>query len=894
MVRKTENYFYNLNLYATTFSGLSRRSKLNQYDGNLTPDGSTDVRLLRPYGGLATTRRPLHGCHKVVLALRPCGGHCVAVARSQWPHDLEEAFVRLLHLTALPMLMLVGGQNCNFAYVDRLGFSVASEAHHDSFLQTDLLTFVKSTLHNPEGPNHCWLNGIGGSTKSNQDGILLLLIILSIKDLEIVGNRQHARGFQLAKLVQQRHPDVNIIIVCSGLLDAISDTAWIIKAVMEEFITFPILVLKKDFLQFPKIVQMSDHVGFLLCQGSIDHVVHLSGHNEIAVISKVLVIGQNESVLVLTCEQKWCCDFNAGFMSSAFNLVLVGLYAHVRSSVQISVIYLSCIYFSLFLISYFTFFIHAAIEEYSVHKDENNPPVQRSIMDKTSYDNMIKEPYFSPFRILLLHYPGSISIDEDGNRMFVSDSNHHRIIVSDSKGRILDCIGSSPGFEDGKFESAKLFRPAGSFYCPNENCLFFVDSENHAIRRADMENRVVETIYPASVQKSSGVWSWLLDKLGLGTKVVSEAGQLDLDLIKLPWHLLNMRENDLLTIDRSFETLWVVSRESGEIKKIVKGVSNVMEICGDMIMEKATLLKEISENLPPKTFHHCLSDERMCFSGWLSSVAMFQDDIIFCNADSQRIFRYHRESRVISYLQLSNLGVLGLPYWMVCPLERVIKRENKETILSEHIQHFNVLPGRCDILFDVNIPQDSELVAPVEKSCLWIHVRGSASEFSAVEEQKTGAGKDGIAQQWFDELDNLAFSQVEDETSSLDEGEHVERQFQDDRVHFNCSIGISPGTAEVVVSTVLYLKLKKTQENIEDRSSLAMRILECNKQKMSKLEADASTRLLLETFKDVEDLIFMKPVHIRLKLQCADHPTAVTNKETICTDSLINVDISLD
>ncbi|XP_042382981.1 uncharacterized protein LOC121975416 [Zingiber officinale] len=651
--------------------------------------------------------------------------------------------------------------------------------------------------------------------------MLLLLIILSIKDLEIVGNRQHARGFQLAKLVQQRHPDVNIIIVCSGLLDAISDTAWIIKAVMEEFITFPILVLKKDFLQFPKIVQMSDHVGFLLCQGSIDHLVYLSGHNEIAVISK-------------------------------------------------------------------------AIEEYSVHKDENNPPVQQSIMDKTSYDNMIKEPYFSPFRILLLHYPGSISIDEDGNRMFVSDSNHHRIIVSDSEGRILDCIGSSPGFEDGKFESAKLFRPAGSFYCPNENCLFFVDSENHAIRRADMENRVVETIYPASVQKSSGVWSWLLDKLELGTKVVSQAGQLDLDLIKLPWHLLNMRENDLLTIDRSFETLWVVSRESGEIKKIVKGVSNVMEICGDMIMEKATLLKEISENLPPKTFHHCLSDEGMCFSGWLSSIAMFQDDIIFCNADSQRIFRYHRESRVISYLQLSNLGVLGLPYWMVCPLERVIKRENKETILSEHIRHFNVLPGKCDIQFDVNIPQDSELVSPVEKSCLWFHVRGSASEFSAVEEQKTGAGKDGIAQQWFDELDNLAFSQVEDETSSLDEGEHVERQFQDDRVHFNCSIGISPGTAEVVVSTVLYLKLKKTQENIEDRSSLAMRILECNKQKMSKLEADASTRLLLETFKDVEDLIFMKPVHIRLKLQCADHPTAVTNKETICTDSLINVDISLD
>lgn len=41
---------------------------------------------------------------------------------------------------------------------------------------------------------------------------------------------------------------------------------------------------------------------------------------------QVLVIGQNESVLVLTCEQNWCCNFNAGFVISAFNLVLVGLH----------------------------------------------------------------------------------------------------------------------------------------------------------------------------------------------------------------------------------------------------------------------------------------------------------------------------------------------------------------------------------------------------------------------------------------------------------------------------------------------------------------------------------------------------------------------------------------
>ena len=38
-------------------------------------------------------------------------------------------------------------------------------------------------------------------------------------------------------------------------------------------------------------------------------------------------------------------------------------------------------------------------------------------------------------------------------------------------------IGSLPGFEDGEFESAKLLRPAASFYDVDEDCLYFVDSE---------------------------------------------------------------------------------------------------------------------------------------------------------------------------------------------------------------------------------------------------------------------------------------------------------------------------------------------------------------------------------------------------------------------------------
>jgi hypothetical protein len=41
---------------------------------------------------------------------------------------------------------------------------------------------------------------------------------------------------------------------------------------------------------------------------------------------------------------------------------------------------------------------------------------------------------------------GCVSADEDGDRIFISDSNHHRIIISNSDGMILDCVIMSCGF----------------------------------------------------------------------------------------------------------------------------------------------------------------------------------------------------------------------------------------------------------------------------------------------------------------------------------------------------------------------------------------------------------------------------------------------------------------
>lgn len=58
--------------------------------------------------------------------------------------------------------------------------------------------------------------------------------------------------------------------------------------------------------------------------------------------------------------------------------------------------------------------------------------------------------------------------------------------------------------------------------------------------------------------------------------------------------------------------------------------------------------------------------------------------------------------------------------------------------------------------------------------------------------------KVGVAQQWFDELDNLAFSKPGLEADIQYEEVPPDRSFQDkDKVHFDCVVNISPGTSEV-------------------------------------------------------------------------------------------------
>jgi DNA-binding beta-propeller fold protein YncE len=92
-----------------------------------------------------------------------------------------------------------------------------------------------------------------------------------------------------------------------------------------------------------------------------------------------------------------------------------------------------------------------------------------------------------------LSFPGKVVADADSNRLFISDSNHNRIIVATLDGAVLKVVGSGePGMADGNFATASFDHPQGMVLV--DDLLYVADAENHAIRKVDLASEQVETI----------------------------------------------------------------------------------------------------------------------------------------------------------------------------------------------------------------------------------------------------------------------------------------------------------------------------------------------------------------------------------------------------------------
>lgn len=103
-----------------------------------------------------------------------------------------------------------------------------------------------------------------------------------------------------------------------------------------------------------------------------------------------------------------------------------------------------------------------------------------------------------------LRFPGKVLADEAGDRLFISDSNHNRIVVSTLQGKWLATIGAGKvGRTEGAYETATFNHPQGVALVGET--LYVADTENHLIRAVDLSAKHVSTV-AGTGRQSRGGW----------------------------------------------------------------------------------------------------------------------------------------------------------------------------------------------------------------------------------------------------------------------------------------------------------------------------------------------------------------------------------------------------
>jgi thiol-disulfide isomerase/thioredoxin len=101
-----------------------------------------------------------------------------------------------------------------------------------------------------------------------------------------------------------------------------------------------------------------------------------------------------------------------------------------------------------------------------------------------------------------LFFPGKVLADGPGKRLFIADSTHHRIVVTDLDGKKIAIAGTGePGLTDGAFAKAQFNDPQGM--AVKGDVLYVADRKNHSIRALDLKGQTVKTVAGTGKQGQS-------------------------------------------------------------------------------------------------------------------------------------------------------------------------------------------------------------------------------------------------------------------------------------------------------------------------------------------------------------------------------------------------------
>ncbi|MCS7167365.1 MAG: redoxin domain-containing protein [Gemmatales bacterium] len=121
------------------------------------------------------------------------------------------------------------------------------------------------------------------------------------------------------------------------------------------------------------------------------------------------------------------------------------------------------------------------IEEHRARKTLNEQPVR---FDLEHFRQREKTPLF---------FPGKVLADVKSQRLFIADSSHHRIVITDWQGQVQAIAGTGePGWQDGPCDKAQFNDPQG--LALDGDKLYVADRKNHLIRTLDLRTKQVNTL----------------------------------------------------------------------------------------------------------------------------------------------------------------------------------------------------------------------------------------------------------------------------------------------------------------------------------------------------------------------------------------------------------------
>jgi DNA-binding beta-propeller fold protein YncE len=148
-----------------------------------------------------------------------------------------------------------------------------------------------------------------------------------------------------------------------------------------------------------------------------------------------------------------------------------------------------------------------------------------------------------------LFFPGKVLADQKSNRLFIADSTHHRIVITDLEGKKIAVAGTgTSGFKDGPFDQATFSDPQGMAL--GDGVLYVADRKNHAIRQLDLGKLTVQTI--AGIGKQDRI-----DRVLGGP--ARETG------LNSPWDLL-LHEKKLFIAMAGHHQIWTLDLQKNRVE----------------------------------------------------------------------------------------------------------------------------------------------------------------------------------------------------------------------------------------------------------------------------------------------------------------------------------------